>query len=442
MPLPKTRWARTRDGVDIAYEDFGQGTVTLVVIHGWISHLEVYWEQPRYERFMRRLSAGLRVLVFDKRGIGMSDRLTEAVDLETRMDDVGAVMDAAGVERAALLGWGTGGSAMAAFFAATHPERTVAILIDPFVQYRRKPDWPYGSTEEEFEADLQEELALWGEEVARGYDDPPDDPGFAAWDSRLGRFAATPASYEVFARTLFDTDVTDILPAIRVPTLVLAKEESAWANPDAAAFVAERIPDARAVTTPGIEGVVWVDEPEPFVAAIESFLGLEPPALTPDRVLSTVLFTDIVGSTVRAAELGDAAWKELLATHDERARTEIDRHRGRYVHTTGDGLLATFDGPARAVRCAQAICAAVQPLGVEIRAGCHTGEIELAGDDVSGIAVHIGARVAALANASEVLVSSTVKDLVAGAGLTFEDAGEHKLKGVPDTWHLYRVMNA
>ncbi len=235
MDIPKTRWARTQDGADIAYQDFGQGPMTLVVIHGWVSHLEFYWEQPRYERFMRRLSAGTRVLVFDKRGIGMSDRLTAAVDLGTRMDDVRAVMDAADVKRAALLAWGTGGPAMAAFFAATHPERTVALCIDPFVQCRRKPDWPYGSTEQEFEVDLAGELAIWGEEVATGYDDPPDDPGFAAWDSKLGRFAATPASYEAFARTLFDTDVTDILPAIRVPTLVLAKEGSAWANPDAAA---------------------------------------------------------------------------------------------------------------------------------------------------------------------------------------------------------------
>jgi class 3 adenylate cyclase/pimeloyl-ACP methyl ester carboxylesterase len=440
--VPAVHWARTRDGVDIAYQDFGVGPISLVVMHGWVSHLEVYWEQPRYARFMRRLAAGMRVIVFDKRGIGMSDRLTGDVALETRVDDVRAVMDHAGVDQAAVLGWGAGAPALAAFFAATHPERVTALFIDSEVNERRSPEWPLGSlTDEEFESELEGELATWGQHLASGYEGTYDDPSFVDWNGRMARFAATPASYEAFARVMFATDVTGVLSAIRVPTLVIEKHDNPAGGPGAAAFLASRIPGAQVATTPGTEGVIWFDEPEPFVGAVESFLGLKSPAVAVDRVLTTVLFTDIVESTSQAAAMGDAPWTALLEEHDVRTRREVERHRGRFINSTGDGLLAVFDGPARAVRSAQAMARTVGELGLQLRAGCHTGEVELHGADVRGITVHTAARIAALAAPSQVLVSSTIKDLTAGSGLVFEDAGQHELKGVPDRWHLYRVAN-
>jgi class 3 adenylate cyclase len=435
--VPVVHWARTRDGVDIAYQDFGGGPVTLVVMHGWVSHLEVYWEQPRYVRFMRRLAAGMRVIVFDKRGIGMSDRLTGDVDLETRVDDVRAVMDHAGVDKAALLGWGAGAPALAAFFAATHPERVTALFIDSEVNERKSPEWPLGSTDEEFETELASELASWGRHLAAGYVQTHDDAAFVAWNGRMARFAATPASVEAFERVIFATDVTGVLSAIRVPTLVIEKHDSPTGGPEAAAFVASRIPGARMVTTPGKEGVVWFDEPEPFVAEIESFLGLQSPAVATDRILTTVLFTDIVGSTERQAAMGDRAWKDVVLAHHGLVRDALTRWRGVENDTAGDGFYATFDGPARAVRCALEVADRVRDLGIEIRAGVHTGECEIVDGKYGGIAVATGARIAGLAEPSQVLVSQTVKDLVAGSGLVFEDHGESVLKGVPRPWHLF-----
>jgi class 3 adenylate cyclase len=437
VEIPSTKWARTRDGVDIAYQDFGEGTHTILLIHGWVSHLEVYWEQPRYERFMRRLASGMRVLVLDKRGVGMSDRVTATVDLETRADDLRAVMDAAGVERAAVLAWGTGGPALAAFFAATHPERTVALCVDTDLQWKRTEAWPYGFSPAEFDAFTEAEVASWGESLDSGYTVRHDEPGFAAWNGKMARYAATPASYEMFARTLFDTEVTDLLPSIRVPTLVVAYS---GVDDDLARAqnVSSRIPESRVAVVPRTEWVVWFDEPEPFVGAIESFLGLQPPPpVGGERVLATVMFTDIVGSTPTVAAVGDATWAALLAEHDQRAQAEIARFRGRYIVSTGDGLLATFDGPTRAVRCAMAIADRIRDLGLHIRSGCHTGEVEFSGDNVRGIAVHIAARVASSADADEVVVSSMVKDLVVGSGLEFDDRGVRELKGVPGEWRLF-----
>jgi class 3 adenylate cyclase len=442
VDIPKTRWAETIDGAQIAYQDFGEGPLTLVIIHGWVSHLEVYWEQPRYARFMRRLAARMRVLNFDKRGVGMSDRFERPPDLETRMDDIRAVMDAAGVERAALLGYNSGGPQMASFFAASHPERTVALCIDPAIRDRWAPDYPWGQRDEEFERQLAEEMAIWGEAGrVLGMAHPPEDVEFIRWDEKISRFAATPRSMAAFSRMWFETDVRDILPTIRVPTIVLYKTEGAWFGAEPAAYVASRIAGARAVGVPGREWTLWFEDPEPLVAAIEAFLAsVHKEEAELDRVLATVLFTDIVGSTGRAAKLGDTAWKALLERHHAIVRAMIGRYRGTEIDTAGDGFLATFDGPARGVRCAQAIAEAMGPLGLEIRAGLHTGEVETIDGKVGGIAVHIGGRVGALAGTSEVWVSSTVKDLVAGSGLTFEDAGEHELKGVPDRWHLYRVL--
>ena len=435
--MPKTQWAVTVDGAYIAYQDVGQGPQALVLIHGWWSHLELSWEDPSYARFMDRLSRRLRVLVFDKRGTGMSDRFTEPPHLEARMDDVRAVMDAAGVERAALLGWGTGGPQLGCMFAATYPERTVALCIDPDVHEA----WEGAATEEELEREIEQLTAMWGRDDVplSGYDDAPTDPEYVRAEARAARFSATPGGIAALTRMWFHTDVRDVLPTIRVPTLVFHKERG-WSNPESAARAAALIPGARIAAVGGSETVIFVEDPEPLVSAIEAFLGpIWDEEQDLDRVLATVLFTDIVDSTAQGAALGDRAWGKICAEHDQIVRTNLARYRGREIKTMGDGFLATFDGPARGVRCAEAIAAQVQPLGVEIRAGLHTGEIAFEGDDVAGLGVAIGARVGAKAGASEVLVSQTVKDLVAGSGLTFEDAGEHELKGVPDRWHLYRV---
>ena len=386
---------------------------------------------------MDRLSRRLRVLVFDKRGTGMSDRFTEPPHLEARMDDVRAVMDAAGVERAALLGWGTGGPQLGCMFAATYPERTVALCIDPDVHEA----WEGAATEEELEREIEQLTAMWGRDDVplSGYDEAPTDPEYVRAEARAARFSATPGGIAALTRMWFHTDVRDVLPTIRVPTLVFHKERG-WSNPESAARAAALIPGARIAAVGGSETVIFVEDPEPLVSAIEAFLGpIWDEEQDLDRVLATVLFTDIVDSTALGAALGDRAWGKVCAEHDQIVRTNLARYRGREIKTMGDGFLATFDGPARGVRCAEAIAAQVQPLGVEIRAGLHTGEIAFEADDVAGLGVAIGARVGAKAGASEVLVSQTVKDLVAGSGLTFEDAGEHELKGVPDRWHLYRV---
>jgi class 3 adenylate cyclase len=449
--VPQTRWARTVDGACIAYQDIGEGPVTLLVVHGWVSHLEVDWEQPRYVRFLTRLSRNLRVLVFDKRGIGMSDRVAGSPDLGVLLDDVRAVMDAAGVEKAALLGWGGPGPELAGFFAATYPERTICLSLAGAIYMRQEPYYPWGEAPEVFEESLAKELQSWGSEaevgdfLRAGYGSefpdasPYHDPAFLHWNAKLARYAATPASYEAFERMWFGTDVRPALRAISAPTACFFARDD-QEDEGLARLQAGLIPGARAVRVATTSEVIWVPDPEPMVAAIESFIASvrqEESAL--DRMLATVLFTDIVGSTNKACAVGDAGWTALLEGHNTTVRAFLARYRGKEIKTTGDGFLATFDGPARAVKCAQGICEAVKPLGIEVRAGCHAGEIELLGADVGGIAVHIGARVGALAGPSEVLVTSTVKDLVAGSGLAFDDRGEHHLKGIPEAWHLYAL---
>jgi class 3 adenylate cyclase len=446
--IPKTRWARTIDGANVAYQDFGEGQTTIVVIHGWISHLEVYWEQPRFARFMRRMASGMRVLHFDKRGAGMSDRLSRPPDLETRMDDVRAVMDAAEVQRAAVFGWGSGGPMLAAFFAATYPERTAALCIDGSVRLRWARDFPWGWSDEQQERDFEALLPVWGDEdevdefIRQGFGDYPEaapisDPEFRRWSAKFARYSATPGSYEAFERMWFEIDLRDVLPAVRAPTLVIATPE---VSEEEAEHTAQRIPGAKIARLDRKAGVPWVEDPESYVAEIERFIGAakeEEDDL--DRVLATVLFTDIVGSTEKAAQLGDRDWLELTQRHHAIVRAMLGRFRGEEIDTAGDGFFATFDGPARALRCARAISEAVEQLGIRLRAGVHTGEVERVDGKVGGIAVNIGARVGAAAAPGEVLVSSTVKDLVAGSGLSFADAGERELKGIPDRWHLYRL---
>jgi class 3 adenylate cyclase len=441
--MPETRYARTSDGVSIAYSVVGDGPRDLVWVPGWVSHLEVAWEEPTLARFYERLATFSRLILFDKRGTGLSDRVPEShlPTLETRMDDLRSVCDAVGSDRAALLGMSEGGP-LSILFAATYPARTTAlILIGGYARRQQTPDYPWGSSSEEFAA-FQEEIARgWGGPVGLDARAPSRaaDPRFRETWARYLRLGASPAAVAALVEMNAEIDVRSVLPTVRVPTLVLHRTGDRASRVGGGRYVAEHIPGATFVEMPGDDHLPWVGDADRVLEEIEHFLTGERRQPEADRVLATILFTDIVDSTRQVSRLGDAAWKETLAAHDERAKIEIARHQGTYVNSTGDGLLARFDGPARAVRCALAIGAAVRPLGLEIRAGCHTGEVELAGADVRGVAVHIGARVSALAGPGQVLVSSTVKDLVAGSGLSFADFGTHTLKGVEDPWHLYEV---
>jgi class 3 adenylate cyclase/pimeloyl-ACP methyl ester carboxylesterase len=444
VDIPEIGYAKTPDGVHLAYQVLGDAPLDLVFVHGFIHNLRVAWELPLLARYYRRLASFSRLILFDRRGCGLSDRVTEVPTLEMRMDDIGTVMDATGSSRSAIFGSSEGGPT-AALFAATYPERTAALIMyGTYAKGSWAPDYPWGETQEELEREILEDETNWGskEHADRvAFAVAPDlarEEAFRRWWLDWIRLSLTPADVVQLDRMGADVDVRDVLPTIHVPTLVLHKQGDEIGH---GRFVADHIPGATFVELPGAEHSAFIGATDLILDEIAVFLTGTRSAPDLDRVLATVLFTDIVGSTEMAARLGDTVWKELVATHDELAKAEIERHRGTYVHTTGDGLLATFDGPARAVRCAQAFGGAVRSLGFEIRSGCHTGEIELASDDVRGIAVHIGARVAGLAGPSEVLVSSTVKDLVAGSGLAFEDRGEHELKGVPDRWHLYRVAD-
>jgi class 3 adenylate cyclase len=450
--IPTTRWAKTIDGAYIAYQDFGEGPLTLVVVHGWLSHLEVYWEAPPFASMMTKLASFARVIHFDKRGTGLSDRIEHLPDLETRMDDIRAVMDAESVDRAALFGW-SDGAALAALFAATYPERTVALALYGGVRMARASDYPWGETKEELRA--QEDLIqeIWGDErrarewwqIATASPPRPEDENLLAWGAKFARYAGTPGSAVAYNRMWYETDVRNVLPAIQVPTAILYRqgvEASAGGPPEAeqAAYISQRIPGAKTVQLSGDQWIPWLGDVEELGGAIDSFLGsVRQEESEFHRVLATVLFTDIVDSTAQSAALGDHRWRELRESHDRIVRTCLARYRGQEVKTMGDGFLATFDGPARAVRCAMWIADGVRSLGIEVRAGLHTGEVELDGEDVAGIAVAIGARVGAKAGPGEVLVSQTVKDLVAGSGLHFDDKGAHALKGVPGKWRLFAV---
>ena len=448
MDIPEIRFTKSGD-VHIAYQIVGDGPLDLVFVYDWIGNLELQWQNPLYARFLERLASFSRLLLFDKRGNGLSDRNVDIdlFTLEARVDDVRAVMDAAGSEQAVLFGYGDDGGPLASVFAAATPERTRAlILLESRAKVLRAPDYPWGYEQSAMDVWDSERESFWGSDAyARRWlrvlaPSVANDDQIVRWYSQLLRLSASPGTEEAFSRWMASVDIRGMLSTIHVPTLVLHRAGDRDVPVDAGRDVAKRIPGAKFVEVPGDDSFPWAGDQAAIIAEIESFVTGARPSVDTDRVLATVLFTDIVASTEKAAELGDARWKELLAAHDDKARAEIDRFRGRYVNTTGDGLLATFDGPARAVRCAHAIGEAVQPLGIEVRAGCHTGELEHEGADVRGIAVHIGARVAAIADPGEVLVSSTVKDLVAGSGLAFVDAGEHELKGVPQRLALYRCV--
>jgi class 3 adenylate cyclase len=412
----------------------------LVLVLGFATHVELQWESPPFAHFFERISSFSRLIIFDKRGTGLSDPVTEAPTLEERIDDVRAVMDAAGSERAALLGISEGGP-MSVLFAATHPDRVIALVLHGAMgRTTEAPDYPWASPAEALRE--SEFIApYWGQQ-AEGMVELfapsfADDPEAVEFTARMERSAASPAMVQQIFEMFLDIDVRAILPTIRVPTLVLHRRGDRVVNRRAGEELAAQIPGARYVELPGIDHLPWAGDSESVLGEIEEFLTGTRSAPEPERVLATVMFTDIVGSTARAAELGDARWRELLSAHQAAVQQELMRFRGREVKTLGDGSLATFDGPARAIRCGRAIAEAARSRDLEVRVGLHSGEVELMQEDVGGIAVHIAARVGALAAPGEVLVSSTVKDLVAGSGIRFVDRGAKRLKGIPDEWRLF-----
>jgi pimeloyl-ACP methyl ester carboxylesterase len=439
MP-PNTRYAMSGD-VNIAYHVWGEGPHDLVFVPGFVSSIEASWEEAHFARFLTRLGSFARVILFDKRGTGLSDRVTDIPSLEVRMDDVRAVMDAVGSERAAVFGMSEG-APMSLLFAATYPRRTVAVITaGGYARRAWAPDYPLGLTEGQYQDWIDAIRRSWGGDWGFAARAPSmlHDEGFRRWWGRFMRAGASPGDAIRIVRLTAEVDVRPILPTIRVPTLILHSVGDGSVDVRLARYMAERIPGAKYVELPGPDHLPYLTDGDAIIDEIAEFLTGVRPVAEPDRVLATVLFTDIVGATEKAASLGDRAWHALLDSHHAIVRRALERFHGREIDTAGDGFLAAFDGPARAVRCARAVADEVRSLGIEIRAGLHTGECEVMGGKLGGIAVHTGARVASLAGAGEVLVSSTVKDLVAGSGLAFADRGTHALKGIPGDWRLYAL---
>ena len=441
VDIPQTRYAKTAEGVHIAYQVLGTGPFDLVLITGYVSHIELAWDDPEIGEFFRSLSSFSRLILFDRRGLGLSDPVQGAPTIEDRMQDVRAVMDAAGSERAALLGISEGGP-MSMVFAATYPERVSAlVLYGSFARMAQADGYPWGYPSDVFEKFIESRVSAWGGDDTVDYFAPSraQDTEFRRRWADFERRATSPGAFRSLMQMNGDTDVRDVLPSIRVPTLVLHRSEDIPIRVGHGRYLSEHIPGARFVELPGRDHFFFVGDTSGLLDAVEEFLTGRRSVHEQNRVLATVLFTDIVGSTEEATRLGDAAWRRLLDQHDTLTRREVDRWRGRVVKSTGDGALATFDGPARAIRCAAGLQGALRGEQVRIRAGLHTGEIELRADDIGGIGVHIAARVEALAEPDEVLVTKTVTDLVAGSGINFADRGMHDLKGIPGNWQLYAV---
>lgn len=444
MPdIPSTRYVKS-DDVHIAYQVVGEGPFDLLFVPGFVSNVEAVWQSPDQSAFFRRLASFCRVIMFDKRGTGMSDRGSQIFTLEQRMHDVRAILDEVGSKRAALFGVSEGGP-MSLLYSATYPERTSALVL--YGSYARRswaPDYPFGWSDEQWDRVLDDIERRWGspqaEVVSMRSPSAADNSQRAENMAAYFRAAASPGAAAAIMRMNREIDVRHVLPAIGVPTLVLHRAKDHVLNIEHARYMAARIPGAQLVELPGEDHTPWLGDRDAMLGEVEQFLTGRRHAQEPERVLATVLFADIVSSTERAAALGDGPWRMLLERFYATVGEVLQRYRGRQINTAGDGFLAAFDGPARAVRCAAAIRTAVRALGLEVRCGLHTGECELVGDDLAGIAVHIGARVAALAAPGEVLVSRTVRDLVAGSGLALEDWGTHKLKGVPDEWHVFRAQ--
>jgi class 3 adenylate cyclase len=431
--LPETRYAKSGD-VHIAYQIIGKGPFDLVFVPGFISHVDHVWDEPRWAGFLERLASFSRLICFDKRGTGLSDRVSAIPTLEERMDDVRAVMDAVGSERAALFGISEGGP-MSLLFAATYPERTIALTL--FGSYALFPTAVMAP--ERLAGFLQEVEESWGTGrfVPRFAPSLADDAAFRSWWARFERLGASPSAVNTLMRMNSEIDIRGVLPAIHVPTLIMHRAGDARVNVAAGRYLAQHIDGARYVELPGNDHLFCAGQSQRIVDEIEEFLTGSRSHSETERALATLLFTDIVGSTERAASLGDREWRHLLETHHACVRRELVRFRGKEIKTLGDGFLATFDGPARGVRCAEAIRDSVRGLGLEVRSGLHTGEIEILPNDVGGIAVHVAARVAQLAGPGEVLASSVLRDLVAGSGIYFEDRGVHALKGLADGVRIY-----
>ena len=440
---PTTRYARSGD-VSIAYQVVGEGPIDVVLVPGYISHVELIWEIPTAIHIIERITSFARLIMFDKRGSGLSDPVIGAPILEERMDDVRAVMAAAGSERAVILG-SSEGVPMSLLFAATHPHLTSAlVLYGGMARATWAPDYPWAAPAD---ALMESSTAMApylyeGAIVEIMAPSLADVPFARELFAKLQRYSASPSMLDQLFRMFLDIDVRSVLPTIDVPTLVLHRRGDRAVNHQASQWMAGQIPGAKYVELEGIDHAIFAGDIDALVDEVEEFLTGVRRTTEVDRVLATVMFTDIVDSTKRASAMGDRDWRALLDAQNDVLRRELARHRGREVKMLGDGMLATFDGPARAIRCARAMTDAVRPLDIEVRVGLHTGEVELVGDDVAGIAVHIAARVGALAGASEVLVSGTVKDLVAGSGIGFADRGEHVLKGIPDQWRIHAVTGA
>lgn len=441
LTVPETRYTRCGT-INIAYQVFGEGPENLVLVPGWVSNIDVMWEEPRLASYLRRLGTFARVMLFDKRGTGLSDRVTDAPMLEERMEDVHAVMQAVGAERAALVGSSEGGP-MCALFAATYPEKARAlIMIGSYPRRCQAENYPIGPTSEETSAFMRSLVENWGTPFGLAERAPSlvDDDRFRAWWSRYLRSGTSPGAAATLFEANAEIDIREILPTVRVPTLLIHATGDRAIPVAHSRWMAERIPGAKLLEIETEDHLPWLGGAEQILSAIEEFLTGTHHSAASDRILSTVMFTDIVGSTQILAASGDATWRDLRATHDEVVRTNLEAFSGREMNTTGDGFLAIFDGPARAVHCAQNICADTARHGMEVRIGLHTGECELRGRDLSGLAVHIAARIAGVAPAGGVLVSRTVCDLAGGSGLKFVPAGRHSLKGVPEAWELYTVV--
>jgi class 3 adenylate cyclase/pimeloyl-ACP methyl ester carboxylesterase len=432
--LPPTRYALSGD-VSIAYQVMGEAPIDLVMVPGVVSHVEFFHETPGYTAFLRRLSKFARVITFDKRGQGLSDRVSGAPSLEQRMDDVRAVMDAVGSKRAAVMGFSEG-SAMSALFAATYPERTSKLLLFG--------GFALSTTAGDLVAQINERLKTWGsgEWLKKSWPSLIVKPQGIDVLAKIERLSASPGAIKAIGLLNAEIDVRPILPTIRVPTLVVHRKGDLQVPIEAGRALARQIPDAKFIEYPGEDHVFWSGDVDVFLGDIEEFVtgSRDHSSSEVERVLATVLFTDIVDSTRSAAAMGDQAWRRQLDSHDQIARQTVEKYRGHLIKTTGDGILATFDGPGRAVRCALAFSAAAEQIGLPLRAGLHTGEIELRDRDVGGIAIHAAARVMAQAQANEVWVSRVVTDLVAGAGLKFAERGSHELKGIPGRWDLFAAQ--
>jgi class 3 adenylate cyclase len=443
--LPSTRYAKNGDAY-LAYQVLGEGPLDIVLIETWVHHVEAFWQIPELARQRRRLAGIGRLIIFDRRGTGLSDPvpLDRLPDLETQVADICAVMDAAGSEQAAILGFAEGGPP-ALFLAASRPERCRSlVLLNTAARMSAAADYPCGAPENVLLDIVVRQAQSWAEgdaeHLARVAPSRVNDARLAEQFARLGRGAVSPGAVAHYFRQSVLTDVRELLPLIQAPTLVLQRAHDQIVRPELGRYLAEHIPDAKYVEIAGSDHIWFTENADQIIEEIEEFLTGARASADPDRRLATVLFTDIVGSTARAAELGDTAWRALLDAHDAILRDQLARFGGREIDTAGDGFLATFDGPGRAIRCARGIHDALAPVGLSVRAGVHTGEVEVRGEQIGGLAVHIGARVAATGGAGDTVVSGTVKDLLAGSGLAFVDRGEHELKGVPGAWRLFAAV--